>query len=128
MVGRSVSCSFLPLKSSVLRKETICALWCGSEKKRPTPHFKMLCRRASRSGSLEERARRQSYSSNERSLSSTWRISNSGGVLSYKKTQKQIMENADTIVLTLMGITFQPKGIFTLRICQKLETVNQALN
>lgn len=33
------------------------------------------------------------------------------------------MENADT-----RGITFQLKGIFTLRICQKLEIVNQALN
>lgn len=88
MASRPISCSFSPLKSSVFRKETICALWCGSEKKKATPHFEMLCRTASRSISLEERARRLSYGLNERSLSNTWRISDSGGILSFKKNTK----------------------------------------
>lgn len=38
------------------------------------------------------------------------------------------MENVGTIILPRVGITFQPRWIFTLRRCQKLQTVNEAVN
>ena len=38
------------------------------------------------------------------------------------------MENVGTIILPLMGITFQPLWVFTLRKCQKQKTINEALN
>ena len=79
---------FLAIKEFCSQKEdNMCSLmWL--RKKRATPHFKMLCRTASRSISLEERARRLSFGSNERSLSNTWRISDSGGILSFKEKHK----------------------------------------
>lgn len=99
-------------------------------KKRPTPHFKMLCGRASRSGFLEERAHRAMAQTREvfRAFEEVLTLEEFSHLKKQNKTQKQIMENAGTIILPLMGVTSQPPWIFTLRRCQKLKTIHETLN
>lgn len=73
-------------------------------KKRPTPHFKVLCGGASRSSSSEESSERD-QGSDARSLERIWSISDSGGILSAKKAQKPIW-NMQTQLFSLWWSNF----------------------